>query len=220
MNENDIINAARQKAKLSPLPDSDLAEDKVFYDLYLEDLLEEREWLFTIKKETEFNQVVPEIDLGYKYSYVLRSTDVIDVLSINDQHISDIGSVVGYRRAIRYGIATDPAGEIAPSSLGQFVYVNGVLHSDVPITCAYYKRKVTPTAMRASFRLLLILTLAQHFAVYKKKDDMIVSGIKSEKREQHRRAMRYEIKRPKNPELAEIYDFLKSYRTQTSLRYE
>ena len=216
MTELDIINAARIKAKLSEIPESSIRQDKIFYDLYLEDLLEEREWLFSIAKSTNLVLTKPAIDLGYKYVYSLGNTDVEDIISINTPRRPILAN---FQESIRYGFTTDPVSDLTIDQAQSYIYVNGLLHSSTPVTQVFYKRKVKPVNMEASFVLLMILTLAEHMATHKKQDPVLASEIRREKNNQHIRATRFEHKRPKNRELAEIYDFIRNYRTQTNLRY-
>ena len=216
MTELDIINAARIKAKLSEIPESAIRQDKIFYDIYLEDLLAEREWLFTIAKSTNLTLTKPAIDLGYKYVYSLGNTDVEDVISIN---VPRQPVLTDFRDSVRYGFTTDPVSDLTIDQAQNYIFVNGLLHSSTPVTQVFYKRKTKPVNMESSFALLLILTLAEHMAAHKKDDPMLKDNLKREKENQHIRATRFEHQRPKNRELAEIYDFIRNYRTQTNLRY-
>ena len=163
MTELDIINAARIKAKLSEIPESSIRQDKIFYDLYLEDLLEEREWLFSIAKSTNLVLTKPAIDLGYKYVYSLGNTDVEDIISINTPRRPILAN---FQESIRYGFTTDPVSDLTIDQAQSYIYVNGLLHSSTPVTQVFYKRKVKPVNMEASFVLLMILTLAEHMATH------------------------------------------------------
>ena len=211
----DLINAAREKAKLSPLSESEQEPNKVWYDLYLEDMLNERDWVFSYSKSSNLTLTQPSIDLGYKYVYVVGNTDVLDVISINQTFIR---ADVDFRDTVKYGYVTDPITDLAPAGNEQFVFVNGLLHSTTPVTEFFYKRIVKPVHMEAAFRLTLILKLAAHLAIYST-DKALKDELKAESKEYHLRACRTELKRPKDPQLAEIYDWLISYRKQASYRY-
>ena len=216
MTELDIINAARVLSKQSEIPESSVRQDKIFYDLYLEDLLKERDWLFAIAKSTRLVLTKPAIDLGYKYVYSLGNTDVEDIISINNPRQVIL---TDFRDSLRYGFTTDPASELTAGQTQSFIFVNGLLHSSTPVEQVFYKRKVQPINMEDSFKLLLIYTLAEHMASHKKDNPELEDRLRRKKENQHVRATRFEHQRPKNRELAEIYDFIRNYRTQTNLRY-
>lgn len=212
----DLINMAREKAKLSPLSEDEQGPDRAFYDIYLEDLLDERDWIFTINKSTNLVLTKPEIDLDYAYAYIVGNTDVQDVLSINNEHRSKNG--LYFRDSLRFGYVTDPVVE-ETLERSNFVYTNGILYSTVPVTQIFYKRKPATVDMPPAFRLLLVLTLAEHMATSPHKDREIKSDLKRQRKDQHLRAIRHEMRRPTNPVLAEIYDFIQHYRTLTGARY-
>ena len=215
MTITDLINLAREKAELSPLSEAEQESDKRWYDLYLEDILEERDWLFSYARSEKLTLTEPTVDLGYKYVYVVGNTDILDIITINHRNLRP---GINYRESIRYGFTTDPIEDLPVEGQPNFVFINGLLHSSVPVTQFFYKRKVTPATMKASFRILMIYTLAEHLAKSSAKPEL-EDRIKRKKDTAHLRACRDEMKRPSDPQLAEIYDWIRSYRKQAAYRY-
>ena len=215
MTVTDLLNAAREEAKLQPLSESELERDKFFYDLYLEDMLEERDWLFAYGKSTNLTLTQPDTDLGYKYVYIVGNTDVLDVL-----HINQVAPVIpiNFQRTIEYGYTTDPiTDEVSPNS-GSYIFVNGLLHSTVPVTQIYYKKEPTPVNMPSSFRMFLIYTLGARLAKFSS-DKELEGKLQAKAEKYHLRAARFEHQLNKNNELQDLYRFIKTYRTQTNFRY-
>ena len=210
-----LMNAAREEAKLQRLSESELEHDKVFYDLYLEDILEERDWLFAYGKSTNLILTKPATDLGYKYVYNVNESNVQDVL-----HINQIAPVlpVDFHRTIDYGFATDPVTDEVTPNRGSYIFVNGLLHSTVPVTQIYYKKEPTPVNMPSSFRMFLIYTLAARLAKFSS-DKELEGKLQAKAETYHLRAARYEHQLSKNNELQDLYQFIKTYRTQTNFRY-
>ena len=215
MTKTDLINAAREKARLGKLSESEQGSDKFFYDLYLEDILEERDWLFAYGKSTKLTLTEPELDLGYEYVYVVGDTDIEDVIFVNNPNPRVF---INFRKSIKYGFTSDPVTDSTVPPDSGFIFVNGLLHSSVPVTQIFYKRKPSPENMPASFQLFLILTLAEHLA-RSSKDKELKDVLRREKNEAHLRATRFESKLYRDPQLEELYQWIRTYRKQTNYRY-
>ena len=215
--EIDIINLARTRAGKGEIAESELKSHSFVYDLILGDLLEEREWLFTLGISNNVTLTKPAIDLGYKYVYSLGNRDIKDVEAINYSSSLNLTSL-SIRRAVDYGLAVDPIGEAPRTSNKEFLYVNGLLHTNVEVHTVVYKRIVKPVNMPDSFINLLSWALAEHFAMTPGKDLERIDNVRRQKQIAHRRATRFESQNTGDPQLESIRKFRQQYRKSTYSR--
>lgn len=215
--ELDIINLARFRGGKGEISESDLKSQTFVYDLILGDLLEEREWLFTLAVSNNLILTKPAIDLGYKFVYSLGDNNVENVEAINFSSSIDLASL-SVRRAVEYGLAVDPIGESPRVSSKEFLFVNGLLHTNTEVKTVVYKRNVKPVNMPDSFRNLLAWCLAEHYAMTPGKDLERIDNIRREKKMAHRRATRFESRNTNDPQLESIRKFRQQYRKSTYSR--
>ena len=213
-----IINFARQRASLHKLPSSEMGDAKELYDIYLKDLLEERNWIWSIGITSEVTETRDGTNLGYSKKYRL-GVEAEDVLAINYNRVNL--QLLDIKEALDYGYASDPVGEVIGDSGGDnsFAFINGVLHTNADVEKVIYKRLPDPRAMKMSFKLLLANKLALHFASEPGADVERAKFLKRELITIHVRAARDDAQKPKDTQLLEVYYFIKSLKTESNLRY-
>lgn len=216
MTVNELLNEALREADSDSLSSNELTVFLSTYHLYLDDLLEERPWLFTFASTSNITPTEDGPDLGFDYKYRIPS-DAIDVIGLNME-----ATPVFYsdKEALKMGYSPSRLGDNAPpGETNSFIYLGGILHSHEEITCVVYRRKVTPDVMKPSFRLLMVLTLAERFARTIGKDQILIDRLRSAKKTQHLRACRDNLKRPNDPYLAGIYEYIKEYYKSSRISY-
>ena len=211
-----VINFAREKAGKSKLESSEMEAEKETYNIYLSDLLEERNWLWSLGSTTNLTPTQDGSDLGYKYKYRVNS-DISDVIAVNFQRANT--ALLDVKRALDFGYATDPVGESTSTGSSNFVFIGGVLHSDVEVEKVIFKRKMSPEIMEPSFRLLLGYTLAHHYALTPPVAQENADRIKPLKEKAHVRAARSDTRKPVDPQLEEVYYYVRTLSIESSLRY-
>lgn len=212
-----LINFARSTAGKSPVAETKMAPDREIYDIFNEALLEERTWLFAYAITTDLTLTKPTTDLGYKYAYVVDVQDIEDVLDVNPQSSRIDIDRVGRRRAVDFGIVAPIITERGPQG-ADFIYVNGVLHTDQEVTKVIYKRIPVPTAMTAEYKLLLAYKIAYHFSLTPGADIERRQLIKSEITNLHVRAARADITPSSDPQTQELIAYFRSNRKEAYSR--
>ena len=214
----EIVNEARRRTKNGPIPADQLNEYQGTYDLILGDLLEERSWLFTINITERLTTTTDGADLGYTNKYILP-TDAIDVMDIDDGNFQE--GTASIREGLRAGVALDHPSDRAISYTAhrQFVFLNGILHTDSQPRRIVYRQRITPDRMPYRFKRLLVLALAIQFERDFNGDPNHIASLRSELKQQYVRATRQETQRPHDPYLQGIYDWLIEYEANSRLGY-
>lgn len=214
----DIINFSLNKAGRMDKEASEMTQELKIYDIYLRDLLEERNWVWSFGTTRSVTQTEDGNDLGFKYRYRIGA-DAEEVVAINFG--SNIGLAgLSIHESLRAGYAIDPIGE--PEGIpgdNSFVFINGVLHSNSEVTSVIFKKIPDPVEMPTPFKILLAWKMATHFVIEPGGDRDRQDTINSELRKAHLRACRFETRKPTDPQLLEVYNYVKTLRTETYLRY-
>ena len=220
MTKLDIINEARKAAGVGVIGSIDAELDTKTYEFHLDDLLAERPWLFTISRGRDTSLTTDGPDLGYRYKYRLSVSDVIDVLDINPMQKFNSILATNPREALKYGLAVDFPGEefLRTENADGFVFVDGILHTDSPVTEYVYRRTVDPSVMNASFRLLLIYTLAERYVSDTHENPTRQQFIRSEKRKQHTKAAYQDNRPPADPYYRALYNWIRHFYQDSYIR--
>ena len=213
MKKSELINLALLTAGGAPVSASTQSEFESIYDMILDDLLEERPWLFTLTLTRDLTPTTGGTNLRYKYKYILPS-NAVDILQTQDINTYNLSVQEG----VRIGLSVPIAQDRVTTAQSKYIFINGILHSDKPLTEIIYRRKVSPEVMTASFRKLLVYKLAEWFARHRDKNETAANEIERQSNRLHKRALRDEINRPSNPYLASIYDWLRAYYYNTGIR--
>lgn len=221
MTKLDIINEARKKAGQGTIGSIDAELDLKTYDFYLDDLLSERPWLFTIARGRGVALTSDGPDLGYTYKYRLNESDVIDVLDITPEQRFNSIFLTNPRVATRYGLSIDfPSERLfgGTDETGGFVYIDGILHSDREVTEYVYRRTVEPIVMTPAFRLLLVLRLALTYNISEHENPTRKQEIKSEMRMQKTKAAYQDRRPPTDPYYKALYQWLRHFYQDSYIR--
>ena len=217
--EEEVINFARNLAGLHKQSTAGLEIDKINYSAYLESLISERPWVFAYSITNKVVETNDGNDLGYTYKYRL-GVDAQDVIGLGDIPVSSNIATLSPRQASRYGYAVDPLSDrVGTLPAGDFLFVNGVLHTNSPVEKVIYKRNVTPELMEPDFKMLLAHTLGMYFAMTPGADLERRGFIKSERENYHIRACRRDTASHSDPQIRELANFLRSYYAETYGRY-
>ena len=197
--------------------DSEL--DEKTYKFYLDDLLKERPWVFTLARGRGVSLTSDGPDLGYTYKYRLNASDVIEVLDINPEKRFNSIFLVNPREALRFGLAVDFPGEsfLAADESG-FLYVDGILHTDREVNEYVYRRTVTPSSMSPDFRLLLIFTLALRYTLGTHENPTRRQELKAERRAQHTKAAYADMQPPSDPYYRLLYQWVRHFYQDSYIR--
>ena len=201
MNQTEIINLAFLLAGTPTASESVVDKYKTIYTQLLSELLSERDWLFTLNKTNKLNPIKVETDLGYSFTYQLPS-DAIGVLIPKSNQMINVNP----QEALRMGYTVSRIG--LHQEANDYIFLNGVLHSNSELTEVVYRRRVPADRLPAEFRALLINKIAVIVARSVTKDFNIADRLASEIPNLHKRAIRDEISRPSDPFLAGLYDWL------------
>ena len=167
MTREEIINRARQLALLEELHDlalpvdannpfaSDIRAMDREYKLAMDKVIRSRPWLYAHDLKTNITTASGDnlINLGYKYRYSIDDT-VLDVIAINQNENERIRNVIPEtREALRAGISYFPEIDGYPTENREdFVFVDGILHSDVIVRSAFVKKEIRPEQTPGSFQ--------------------------------------------------------------------
>lgn len=208
----DIINAALQLAGHSQFSAEQIeANYKALYDLHLDTMLSKHDWLFTLEiiDITDDNKLDDEMSIGWNYQYKMPD-NVINVISDgNDRSINYLSPV----DSIRSGL-TPPTVETYSSGRlrSNFVFTNGVLHSDNEVTRALVSIDVEPRSMEINFKMALIYKLASIFAMTLEQDRELKRELERESITNLTNAALMNKGQPADPRLRAIYDWILEFR--------
>ena len=99
------------------------------------------------------------------------------------------------------------------------MFINGVLYANTEVTTAIFKKIPSPEFMPYSFKVLLAHRIAKHYTLAPGSDLDRRSEVKRECDIAHVRAARTDTKAPADPQLLDVYYFVKTVRTESALRY-
>ena len=119
---------------------------------------------------------------------------------------------------MKYGLALDPIGEGGVSLNKEFIYVNGILHSNQPVTKVIYKRDVKPVNLPADYKLLLAHKIAYHITMAPGKDLERRSYIYREMNNYHLRATRGDSMPSGDPQTRELIEYFRANRREAYTR--
>ena len=167
MTREQIINRARQLALLEELHDltvpvsvpnpfkSDIEAMDREYKLAMDKVIRSRPWLYAHDLKTNITTESGDglINLGYKYRYSIDDS-VLDVIAINQNENERFRNVIPEtRQALRAGISYFPEIDGYPTERQDgFVFVDGILHSDVVVKSAFVKKEIRPEQTPGSFQ--------------------------------------------------------------------
>ena len=215
--EAEIINFARELAGEGPLNESEMVNEMRVYNIFHEALSEERTWVFAYALSKNLTLSESVTDLGFKYAYVVNEEDIEDVIAVNPNTSNVDLNRVGFRRAVDYGYAIDPISESGEIN-ADFIYVNGILHTDREVSRIIYKRVAKPSGMTAEYKLLLAYKIALHLSLTPGSDITRRDYIKSELRRLHVRAARNDAKPSSDPQTKELIAYFKANRIEAFSR--
>ena len=212
MTRYDILNEALAESANGTLPQENLEQYTNAYEVYLGDLLEERNWLFAYEITSNLSETEDGSDLGYRYKYRLPA-DATGIVGDTDNKVPRFLSTEEAHRA-GYSVLPEELAERRVQRAG--IFVDGIYHTNSRLTSLLYKRTVTPDVMPKSFQKLLIYSLAERFAISTSRDESLANRLRTKKREQHNRALREYVNAPSDPYLQSIYRWLIEFETSTS----
>ena len=219
MNESivNLINDARAEGQEAELSSSELAEDLRHYDRYLKGALAEpHNWLFAFGIAENINQTQDGNNLGYRFRYRL-GVPAEDVIAVNPEtriRFRSEASAFG----VGYVLGDDGSLDYGRGKSGSFIFIDGILHTDDIVKQVIYKRKVEPRSMEENFRQMLIYRLARFYNRTGKKDRDTEAYLKRLEMSSHKKAIAINRRKPQDSQLALIYDFLRRFYTETSVR--
>lgn len=216
MTKDELLNRALEESGQPINPTTELRRFDDLYDLILETFLEKRLWYFSIAKETDLVETNDGVDLNYRYKYAMPS-NTVDVL-----HINEFRTIIPFgdeRTALRHGYSFSPD-DLPAGTLGSdFIYIDGILHSNEEVRQVFYKRKVTPANMTATFRQALVYKIASRIAAYTRGEPQVISDLNREHKQYLREAASLNDKKIKtDQQVNSIFSFIRWYYTQTRVR--
>ena len=162
MNKSEIINLALQTAGDPPVSTDQQVQYQSAYKMVLDDLLSERRWLFSLQLLSTLPKTTDGTDLNYSYKYQLPSDaiGILDTSASKNQYLNSMSIADG----LTVGYNLPPLSDRKAVNSVNFVFLDGVLHSDQEVTQVIYQRKVIPEVMTPEFRVLFIHKLAEFIA--------------------------------------------------------
>lgn len=188
-------------------------EYKRSYDFHLSDLLSLHDWIFSMNiiqltDDNLLDDSDEENVLNYNYRYKLPD-NVKNVVSDS----SDSGvQYLSPREAVRAGLRPTTFDGLSRPTQGNFVFVNGTLHTDRKLTEILVTIDVTPEYMTDSFRQALTYLLASIISYNIDRKDERYRDLERKHMSHLARAAYDNTARPLDPQLRAIYDWVRRFR--------
>lgn len=225
MTKEELIKEALIRANQGLIGDNEIANYNLLYDTELDAALAQHKdkWLFSYDITSLLDQTTDGNDLGYQYKYLVPG-DTLSVICINPESSFRF---ISAKEALKYGYAVtneDLAFSYSTNNQYSFLLIDSpsgpILHTDVEVTKILYSKKVTPVVMDPLFRKFFILQLAYTIGTVKDPGNHALNDkLEAKAKKAHIAALTPYLKRPVDPQLAAIYDWVKTYTIQTTARY-
>ena len=223
MDRVDIINHALQLAEHTGVSSSVQNQDHISktFDLYYEDILTKRNWLWAHDIFDSSNLVLTEdgANLGYKYKYTFDTLSKVNkVLDLNRNDLANQAHLFRSKEeALDFGY-TLPDDPILNSGSKEFVFIDNILHTDCEnIENLLVQIEITPVNLPSPVKILLATELGAVFAKTIARKREVAKELKEEAKELWVNATREENKVPNNQHIRGVYEWLKEYYSQTRL---
>ena len=187
--------------------------------MQLSKLVKSRPWLFVhdIVDESKISETEDGSNLGYKYKYRVTGVKAVDVIEVNYEDSHTFRNIIpNTKQALRAGFSYYPRVDGIPGSREEknFVFVNGIIHSDEEVTSAVIKKDIagdniqdTPESFQDYFAHVLAKIIASTTAQSVARSNELKDEILSKAIE----AIRDEQSMTTNPHLNTIFNWIQSY---------
>ena len=187
LTKNDIISLALESAAQIRVPPDQLTHFDTMYELIKNSTLKERPWLFTLTVTKDLRATEDGGNRGFKNKYRLPK-DALSVLQLNPGQL--IPFTVSPDIALTVGYNIDRHDRLSQLTRPRFIYVDGVLHTDIEVNEVIYKNDPPESQWSEDFALVVMWKLAEYIATTRSQKRELVAKARQQAREYTLKAIR------------------------------